>query len=154
MRGEYEKLKTPMTVYPGLYGGVMGPISVRGSTAFVGVTNGGVRVLSQSSLEPVGSYRGELVALDVATGAVKWKHSVLSPALGPTTVTNDLVFATSLEGGVSAFDAESGKEVWRKELPGQTEGGTTVAGDTLLVRTGSPGLAGEMPRLLAYRLPD
>jgi outer membrane protein assembly factor BamB len=154
MRGEYKELKTPMTAYPGLYGGVFGLLSLRDSTLFVPVANGAVRVLSQSSLEPVGTYDGELVALDVATGAVEWKQRFPSPLLGPTTVTNDLVFATSLDGGVAAFEADSGKEVWAKELPGQTEGGMTVAGDTLLVRTGSSGLAGEMPKLLAYRLAD
>lgn len=153
MRGEYEKLKTPMTVYPGLYGGVMGPISLRGSTVFVPVSNGAVRVPSQTALEPVGPYTGELVALDVATGAVEWKQRFPSPVFGPTTVTNDLVFVSSLDGITAAFEAGSGKEVWRRKLPSQTEGGMTVVGDTLLVRTGSPGLSGEMPKLMAFRLP-
>jgi len=154
MRGEYEKLKTPMLIYPGLYGGVMGNISLRGSTVFVGIVNGPVRVLSQGDLRPSGAYKGELVALDVATGEVEWKRQLSSPIFGPTTVTNDLVITASLEGGVFAFDAESGREAWRKGVPGVTEGGTAVSGDTLLLRTGSPAFAGEMPKLMAYRLAD
>jgi alcohol dehydrogenase (cytochrome c) len=154
MRGEEEKLKTPMVAYPGLYGGVFGLLSVRGSTLFVPVVNGAVRLLSQTDLKPVGPYRGMLLALDVATGAVRWKKSFPTPAFGPTTTTNDLVFATSLDGVVSAFAVDSGEEVWSKKLPMQTEGGMTVAGDTLLVRSGVPGQPNETPRLLAYRLAD
>lgn len=153
MKGEFERLKTPMVVYPGLYGGVFGPLSLRGSTVFVPVVNGAVRVTSQTSLEAVGPYEGELVALDVATGEVEWKHGFPDPVFGPTTVTNDLVLASSLGGVTFALEAGSGKEVWREKLPGHTEGGMTLVGDTMLVRTGSPGLWGETPKLLAYRLP-
>lgn len=152
MRGEYERLETPAVFYPGLYGGVFGPASLRRSTVFVPVTNGAVRVSSQTALEPVGPYKGELVALDVATGAVEWKHRFPAPVFGPTTVSNDLVFTSSLNGVTVALDADSGEEVWRAKLPGHTEGGMTIAGDVLLARTGSPRLYGEMPRLMAYRL--
>ncbi|HEU4462734.1 MAG TPA: PQQ-binding-like beta-propeller repeat protein [Solirubrobacterales bacterium] len=152
MRGEFERLEIPAIFYPGLYGGVFGPAALRGSTVFVPVTNGAVRVSSQTSLEPVGPYKGELVALDVATGAVEWKHRFPAPVFGPTTVSNDLVFASALNGVTAALDARSGEEVWRAKLPGHTEGGMTIAGDVFLARTGSPGLYGEMPKLLAYRL--
>lgn len=152
MRGEYAKLETPAVFYPGLYGGVFGPVALRGSTVFVPVTNGAVRVASQTALEPVGSYKGELVALDVATGAVEWQRRFPAPVFGPATVSNDLVFAASLDGVASALDVHSGREVWRAKLPGHTEGGMTLTGDVLLARSGSPGLYGETPRLLAYRL--
>ena len=152
MRGEYGKLNTPAVFYPGLYGGVFGPASLSGSTLFVPVTNGAVRVASQTALEPVGPYEGELVALDVTDGSVWWKQSFPSPVFGPTTVSNDLVFVSSLDGVAAAFDVHSGKQVWRANLPGHTEGGMAFSGDSLLMRTGSPGLYGEMPKLLAYRL--
>jgi len=152
MRGEYEKLDTPAVFFPGLYGGVFGPSSLSGSTLFVPVTNGAVRVTSQTALEPVGPYEGELVALDVGDGSVKWKQSFPAPVFGPTTVSNDLVFVSSLDGVAAAFDIHSGDRVWRAKLPGHTEGGMAFSGDSLLVRTGSPGLYGEMPKLLAYRL--
>jgi len=152
MRGEFGRLKTPMVVYPGLYGGAFGPLALKGSTVFVPVVNGAIRLRSQESLEPVGPYRGELVALDVGTGAVRWKRGFPSPVFGPTTVTNDLVFVSSLEGATFAFDVDSGQQVWKAKLPEHIEGGATMAGDSLLIRTGSPGLYGEMPKLLAYRL--
>ena len=137
MRGEYDRLQTP---------------AVFGSTVFVPVTNGAVRVSSQTSLEPVGPYKGELVALAAATGEVEWKHRFPAPVFGPVTVSNDLVFASSLNGVTAALDAGSGEEVWRAKLPGHTEGGMAIVGDVLLARSGSPGLYSEMPRLLAYRL--
>lgn len=152
MRREYDRLKLPAVFYPGLYGGVFGSISLRGSTAYVAVNNGPVRVTSQEVLEPVGSYRGELIALDVGSGRIEWARDLPAPVLGSTTVTNDLVLVSSLDGVTFALQAESGEEVWRTKLPGHTEGGMTIAGDVLLARTGSPGLYGEMPRLVAYRL--
>ena len=152
MRGEYGRLKIPMVAYPGLYGGVFGPISLRGSTAYVAVNNGPVRVSSQTALEPVGSYRAELIALDVGSGRIKWARELPASVLGPTTVTNDLVLVSSFDGLTFAFDVRSGAKVWRTKLAGHSEGGMAIAGDVLLARTGSPGLYGDMPRLVAYRL--
>ncbi|HEU4739758.1 MAG TPA: PQQ-binding-like beta-propeller repeat protein [Solirubrobacterales bacterium] len=152
MRGEAERLKLPLVSYPGIYGGVFGPISLRGSTAYIAVNNGAVRVTSQESLEAVGSYRSELIALNVGTGKIEWKHDLPDPILGPTTVTNDLVLASSLGGDVFALDADSGERVWGAKLPDHSEGGMAVVGKDLLVRSGSFGLYGEMPRLVAYRL--
>jgi alcohol dehydrogenase (cytochrome c) len=152
MRGEYDRLKLPETFYPGLYGGVFGPISLRGSTAYIAVNNGAVRVTSQDALKPVGSYRSEVIALDVGTGRVEWAREFPAPIFGPTTVSNDLVLASSLDGNAFALGADSGEKEWEAKLPGHSEGGMTVVGGHLLVRTGSPALYGEVPRLLAYRL--
>lgn len=115
-------------------GGVFGPISVQRSTLFVPVTAGG---------------EGELVAIDLANGEVRWKQDFDIPLTGPTTTTNDLVVAGSRDGGVAAFEADSGKEVWRDEISGRLEGGVAIGGDTLLIQLGDPGGA---PELLAYRL--
>jgi alcohol dehydrogenase (cytochrome c) len=151
MKGELDGLKTPMVVYPGTYGGVAAPLSVHGSTVFVPVVNGGTRLTSQTNAEELGTPTGELVAVDIGTGAIKWKKKFPASAFGPTTVTNDLVFATTFDGGVFAFRAEDGKELWKKNLPVVVEGGMAIAGDTMLVRSGSA--ATETPELVAYRLP-
>jgi outer membrane protein assembly factor BamB len=153
MRGEDEDLKIPMTVYPGIFGGITGPLSVQGSTVFVPVVNGGARVVSHTKVNPVGTPRGELVALDLATGEVRWKQRFPAPVFGPTTVTNDLVFVTSFDGVLSAFEVSSGKKAWSEKLSKSAEGGMTLTDDTVLVRTGYL-FGGDPLELQAYRLPQ
>lgn len=152
MRGEDEKLKIPMTVYPGVFGGITGPLSVQGSTVFVPVVNGGARLVSHAKVNPVGTPQGELVALDLATGEVRWKQRFPTPVFGPTTVTNDLVFVTSFDGVLSAFEVSSGRKAWSKKLSKSAEGGMALTGDTVLVRTGYL-FGGDPLELQAYRLP-
>lgn len=151
MEGRLASLKTPMTVYPGVFGGAGGPISIRGSTVFVPVADWATRLNTQVAAEMVGSATGQLVALDAATGTVRWKESFPKAVYGPTLATNDLVFASTYDGWVYAFDAKTGEEVWGEEVSTYAEGGLTVTGDTLLVRAGLAGGA-ETPALVAYRL--
>lgn len=153
MRGESSKLKMPMTVYPGRYGGVPAPLSADGSTIFVPVVNLATKLLNQLEARDVESAGGELVALDAATGAVRWKHEFLSSPLGATTTTNDLVLASTVDGTAYAFDSESGSEVWSTTLPAGIFAGLTVADDTLIAPAGySDGK--QVPELAAYRLPN
>lgn len=150
MRGEYARLKMPMDVYPGTFGGVAAPFSVSGSLAFVPVVNGGTRMWTQTSFEDLGSPTGELVAVDIDSGAIAWKRKFPSPLIGPTTATNELVFANTLDGTLYAFEADKGSEVWKRRLPVNAEGGMAIEGDTLLLRAGDPA---EAPELRSYRLP-
>jgi outer membrane protein assembly factor BamB len=152
MRKEYSKLKLPMTIYPGSLGGVVAPISTNGSMLFVPVVNSPLTLSSQTEKQEPGPYGGELVALDLKTGAIKWKHSLPSPAYGFTTVVNDLVFATSSEGSLYAFDADSGSEVWVNSLPAGTNTGVAIEGDTLVAPAGLPTAEGQVPEIVAYRL--
>ena len=138
MRGEDSKLKLPATIYPGSLGGVVAPISTDGKSLFVPIVNSPLVLAGQEEKQEPGPYSGELVALDVATGAVKWRHSLPSPAYGFTTSVNDLVFATSSEGTLYAFDASSGSEVWVSTLPAGTNTGVAVEGDTLVAPAGLP----------------
>ncbi len=78
-----------------------------GKTVFVPVVNAPLEVVTQTERQEPGPLSGELVALDVKTGALKWKHEFpTAAAFGFTTVANDLVFATTSDGNVQAFDTE------------------------------------------------
>lgn len=152
MRGEYSKLKLPTTVYPGSLGGVIAPMSTDGTTLFVPVCNAPMEITTQTERQEPGPISGELVALDVATGAVKWKYKFPTAfAFGFTTVVNDLVFATTSDGKVHGFDASSGRLAWQVQLPAGTNAGVMVEGDTLLAPAGLAG-EGAPPQLVAYRL--
>jgi len=152
MRGEYSKLKLPAKVYPGALGGVIAPMSTDGSTLFVPVVNSPAIYTTQAERNEPGPSTGELVALDVATGAVKWQHDFPTPAYGAATAVNDLVFATTFDGTLDAFDAKSGRIVWQASLPAGTNAGVTVSGDTLLAPAGVSATEGQAPQIVAYRL--
>jgi outer membrane protein assembly factor BamB len=153
MNGEYSKLKTGATVFPGQIGGVIAPISTDGKSVFVPVVNHSLTIEGQEEIGESGSMTGEIVAIDVATGAVKWSHKFQSAAFGGTTVVNDIVFATTFEGTVHAFDTSSGAEVWEATLPAGANSGLAVSGDTLLVPAGIASAEGQTPELVAFRLP-
>jgi|HubBroStandDraft_2_1064218.scaffolds.fasta_scaffold11083_2 outer membrane protein assembly factor BamB len=153
MKHEYSKLTTPETVYPGELGGVIAPMATNGSTVFVPVVNHSVTITSQSATQENGPITGELVALDTATGDVRWDDKLPSAAFGAATAVNDLVFATDFEGDLLALNAETGSAVWESKLPAGTNTGVAVSGDTLLAPAGLPEGQGQQAALVAYRLP-
>jgi outer membrane protein assembly factor BamB len=153
MRGEYSKLKTPSTVYPGSLGGVIAPMSTDGSTIFVPVVNSPLEIVTQTERQEPGPLTGELVALDAATGAVKWQHEFpAAAAFGFTTVVNDLVFATTFDGNVYAFNTKSGQIAWEETLPAGTNAGVTIEGDMMIAPAGYAGSEEQAPEIVAYRL--
>ena len=61
-----------------------------------------------------GKAYGNLAAIDVATGKVKWRYRDNRPMMSGTLSTaGGVVFAGTLEGEALAFDAKTGKVVWR-----------------------------------------
>jgi outer membrane protein assembly factor BamB len=146
------KLKTPLTLFPGSLGGVIAPASTDGSLLFVPVINHSLTIAENSEKQESGELTGELVALDMATGGVEWKHKFSSAPFGATTVVNDLVFATTYEGTVFAFDTKGGRIVWQASLPTGTNVGVMANGDTLVAPAGVPLAEGQAPQIVAYRL--
>ncbi len=151
MRGEASKIKVG-TLYPGTLGGVIAPMSTDGSTVFVPVVNYPGKVVSGSEVGEGGAASGEVVALDAATGKVKWSEKLSTPAFGATTAVNDLVFATTYEGSISALDAKTGQVVWREKLPAGTNSGVMANGEMLIAPAGLAAAAGQTPKIVAFRL--
>ena len=152
MRGETSKIKTG-EVYPGSLGGVIAPMAANATTVFAPVVNHPVTVVSGTEMtetSPVAT--GELVAIDIASGEVKWDAQFNSPAYGGVTVVNDLAFATSSEGIVHALDVETGGEVWQAQLPAGTNTGVAISGDTVIAPAGLPMAEGQKAQIVAYRL--
>lgn len=150
MEGKEPKL--PITLMPGSLGGVIAPMATDGSTLFVPVVNSSLTLGGQTEKSEGGPFTGEVVALDLATGKVKWKKELSSPAFGYLTVVNDLVFATAYDGTVSAFDINKGSVVWRETLPAGTNSGVTVEGDMLIAPAGVAAAVGQAAQIVAYRL--
>ncbi len=152
MRGEESKIGAPTNVYPGALGGVIAPMSTDGKSLFVPVVNSPQTILSGSEKQEPGPATGEIVALDAANGKVLWKEETAAPVFGATTAVNDLVFTTGFEGTVSAFDAKSGNVLWRETLPAGTNVGVMVNGETVVAPAGLASAAGQVPKIVAFRL--
>ena len=153
MRGETSKLKLPMLVYPGSLGGVIAPMATDGKNVYVPVINAPLEVTSQTERQEPGPLSGELVALDVKTGKLAWKHEFPTAVpFGFTTVANDLVFATTSEGNVSAFETSSGRIAWQEALPSGTNAGVTVAEDMVIAPAGLASGEGQTPQIVAFKL--
>jgi glucose dehydrogenase len=152
MEGKTPKL--PVTILPGSLGGVIAPMATDGKTLFVPVVNSSLTLSSQEEKSEGGPGNGELVAIDLATGKLKWKEEMASPAFGYVTAVNDLVFATAYDGTVSAYNAKSGTVVWREKLPAGTNSGVTVADNMLIAPAGVAAAEGQSPQIIAYKLAE
>ncbi|HET7590154.1 MAG TPA: PQQ-binding-like beta-propeller repeat protein [Solirubrobacterales bacterium] len=151
MRGEYSKIK-PGEVFPGELGGVIAPIASDGKTLYVPVVNHSMTVRSGSEISEESAATGEVVAIDIKTGKIKWKRELEQPAYGATIVVNDLVFATTADGVIHALKTGTGGEVWQAALPAGTNAGVMVSGDMLLAPAGLPLAEGQKAMLVAYKL--
>jgi outer membrane protein assembly factor BamB len=153
LKGEYSKLKLPETVYPGLLGGVIAPMATNGSTVFVPVVNHSVTITSQSQTEEQSPLEGEVVALEAATGAVKWVQKLPSAAFGAATAVNDVVLVPAFSGKLFAFNDSNGSIAWETQLPAGINTGVSVSGDTVIAPAGIAVESGQTPEIVAYRLP-
>jgi outer membrane protein assembly factor BamB len=97
---------------------------------------------------------GDVVALNLATGAVEWSTTVSSLPVGAATVSNDLVFTTLFNGTLIALNRTTGAIVYRRALPTTTNAPLAVFGNTVLVPAGGPETSatggGGDPQLVAY----
>lgn len=60
----------------------------------------------------VGSFAGEIVAMNQSDGSLAWRAKTTSEVLAPPQVRGDLVVAQSIDGKVAAFDALDGTRSW------------------------------------------
>jgi outer membrane protein assembly factor BamB/cytochrome c553 len=152
MHHEYSKLpnpKGPYVVEPGALGGVETPYATNGKLTYMPILN---QAFNFTTVEATGPESGELVALDNATGEIKWVHKFKTGAYGAATVSNDLVWTTTFDGTLWALNAETGKVVWSTKLPAGTNAPLAIEGDTVITGAGFAQGAGQEPLIVAYRL--
>ncbi|MDO8214095.1 PQQ-binding-like beta-propeller repeat protein [Conexibacter sp. CPCC 206217] len=151
--GRYEDLQTPVTVYPGSLGGVETQMAVKDGVVFAPIVDLPTQYLTQerSRLDIAGG-KGEMVALDVATGDQKWVRRFPTPAYGAATVVNNLVFTTTFDGTIYALDVDNGQIVWQERLPAGTNATIAIAGDTLITAASFPQGPGQQAQIIAYRI--
>ena len=138
-------------VSPGPLGGVETNMAYSNGVVYVPVVNMEVQYTASEFVAKsfdLGKAKGEIVAIEAATGRVLWNHVFGSMNVGAATVVNDLVFTSTLEGKIYAFDRESGEKVWEYQANGGINGWPAVKGDTIIFPVGM----GKEPALLALRL--
>ena len=150
------QLATPYTVLPGVIGGVETNMAVADGVVYVPVVD--VPTTYSSATSPVGTpdltkAAGEMVAIDIATGTQLWDTKAPGAILlGGATVSNDLVFTTTLNGALVALSRKDGSIVWTALLPAGSNSTLAIAGDTLIAGAGVPRATTNHPVIVAYQL--
>jgi outer membrane protein assembly factor BamB len=141
-------------VCPGLLGGVETPMAFAAGRLFVPVvdlcTPGGAYGYEPLAKVNPSSGRGELVALDAATGTRLWSRRLPKPDFGCATVANGVVFTSTFDGTVYAFDTRNGVRVWSRRLQAGVNACPALAGDLLLVGAGVPLRGARSLELVAF----
>ena len=83
----------------------------------------------------VGSRNGELHAVNLADGKVKWKYKASDDGIGESSpaVAGGLVYIGDLAGVVHAVDAATGKAAWTFKTGGEVKSSPVVAADRVLI---------------------
>jgi outer membrane protein assembly factor BamB len=132
-----------VTVEPGVAGGVESPIAYADGTIYVSVLNlpsdWNSTGLVASSVD-FASSSGEVVALDIKDGSIKWDTKVPAGNVSAATVSNDVVFAGGLDGLVRAYATQDGSLLWSFETAAGLNAPMAVANDLLIVPSAGPKL--------------
>jgi outer membrane protein assembly factor BamB len=67
---------------------------------------------SDGTLVAVGTFDGEVIALDARSGEARWRARASSEVLSAPLVTGDLVIVRSADGRLFALDAKDGRRRW------------------------------------------
>jgi outer membrane protein assembly factor BamB len=149
--------RRPVTVCPGLFGGVETPMASDGKRLYVPVVDlcmrgsaTGFEALDRVNVSRRG--RGELIALDAASGRKVWTLHLPQPVFGCATSADGVIFTATFDGKVYGVDSGDGRVLWSASLRAGVNACPALASKTLLVGAGVP--TGRRPRLelTAFRL--
>jgi outer membrane protein assembly factor BamB/cytochrome c553 len=154
LEGDYASMpKLPLTILPGILGGVETQMASEDGVVYAPIVNIPTVFKTQEQLDlQIAKGTGEMVALNVSDGTVKWKRDLAQPAYGAATISNDLVFTTTFDGKITAFDRENGNVVWEEQMPAGTNATIAIVGDTLITAASFPQTKDQRPVIIAYRL--
>ena len=134
--------RAPVSVCPGLLGGVLTPMALAHGRVFVPVVDlcmqgSSIGYESFSSVDYAHRGRGELVALAAATGKARWTRHLPSPVFGCATAAGAAVFTTTYDGRVYALSQRTGRTLWSVREPAGANACPAVAGNLLVVPAGA-----------------
>jgi outer membrane protein assembly factor BamB len=154
MRGDYSNIGYGRRIYPGDWGGVETQMASDGRTVYVPVNNLYAVYYEQTlprQQDPMEG-TGEMVAIDIASGRVRWTRRLPHGEYGGATVTNDVVLTTTYEGTVWALDRHDGDVLWKGRLPAASISPVAVTDDTVLAAGGMRLDERQRIKIVAFRL--
>jgi outer membrane protein assembly factor BamB len=82
----------------------------------------------------VGSQTGDLAALNLSNGSLRWKYKATGP-IGESSpcVSNGVVYIGDLNGTVHAVRASDGRAIWTFKTNGEVKSSPVVVGDRVLI---------------------
>ncbi len=148
-------LEAPYTLEPGEVGGVETNMAAADGVVYVPVDD--LPETFATDTAPVGTSnffqgKGEMVAIDIATGKPLWATQLPQLPLGGATVSNDLVLTATFTGELMALSRHDGSVVWTAQLPAGSNATLAIVGNTLLAGAGIPLTATQHRVVVAYRL--
>jgi alcohol dehydrogenase (cytochrome c) len=152
--------RKPVTVFPGILGGVETPMALAENRLFVPWLDYPTR-MSATGIPGglgggLGNYRngrGGFTAVDATSGKLLWQRKLPSMDFGAATVANDVVFTSTYDGTIYAFDTKTGKTLWSAKARAGINSFPAIDGDTLLIGAATSGFF-KNPHfeLIAYAL--
>ena len=112
--GELPALSGPTEVLPGTFGGVLTPPASAAGFAYVATLNAPDTLYPDKTAYfggKLGTFPGEVVAINAPTGKVAWDTKVPGDPTGGATVVNDLVLTATYQGALVAINRSSGRIV-------------------------------------------
>jgi outer membrane protein assembly factor BamB len=150
---ETASLEHQMKVLPGNLGGLESQMAIDDHTVYAAVNNLFiVYTKTDTPSQEIMKGTGEVVALDIASGRVKWAHKLPHSAYGAASVTNDLVFTTTYDGTIWALSTRTGDVAWKAQLPAGTNAPVAISGDTVIAASSVPLGNRQQMEIVAYRL--
>lgn len=154
MAGDLTLLSVEQRIYPGSWGGVQSQLASDGRTVYVPVNNLYAIYHAQELPEQQDLMKGtgELVALDIASGRVKWDRKLRHSVYGGASISSNVVFTTTYEGSVWGLSTKTGAVLWKAQMPAGADAPIEIAGDTLITGAGIRLRPRQPLTLMAYRL--
>jgi outer membrane protein assembly factor BamB len=81
----------------------------------------------------LGTHDKRVVALDLATGQVKWSFNVRSRAESSPVVAANTAFFATVRGRLHALDVTTGNETWHEDMGGRFSASPAISGGRVVI---------------------
>jgi glucose dehydrogenase len=145
----------PVTMYPGIAGGVETPMAVSGKYLYVPVSNLCAKAVYPMILESCDftTGTGAILALDGATGKSLWKRPLPTMPDAAVTIVDDVLMTPGVDGTLYALSARTGKILASPMAGAGVNAPPAVTGKSMYIGAGVPSALGQDTALTAWRLP-
>jgi outer membrane protein assembly factor BamB len=127
-------------IFPGTQGGVQTSMGYANGVVYLPIVNSPSYATPSSIVsgqKALPEATGQLVAIDVATGAILWDIETASPLYGGASIAGDVVFTAGLDGVVRGYNTADGSQVFSYQTTAGINSPLSLSGDYLFVSAGT-----------------